>query len=81
MKGERPTFPNLKHELDQPDSILLHWTDEDRSNVNPEATIIGAPLNHTEQLYMDLQRSYVVTRTSVGPYEVPVRDILLTSLP
>ncbi len=62
-------------EFSLPDTKLLRWTDEDRG-AHPEATTLGAPLNYTEQLYMDLQESYVVSKTSVGSYETPVMSII-----
>ncbi|XP_064406599.1 ephrin type-A receptor 4a-like isoform X2 [Halichondria panicea] len=68
VKGERPTFTELMQELSLPDTKLLHWRDEDR-DTHPEANTLGAPLNFTEHLYMDLQESYVVSKNSVGTYE------------
>ncbi|XP_064406601.1 hepatocyte growth factor receptor-like isoform X2 [Halichondria panicea] len=75
VKGERPTFTELMQELSLPDTKLLHWRDEDR-DTHPEASTLGAPLNFTEQLYMDLQESYVVSKNSVGTYETPVMSII-----
>ncbi len=68
VKGERPTFTELMQELSLPDTKLLHWREEDR-DTHPEASTLGAPLNFTEHLYMDLQDSYVVSKNSVGTYD------------
>ena len=41
------------------DSMLLHWSDEDKVVVS-EATILGKSLSFGEQLYEDLQKPYIV---------------------
>ena len=72
MKGERPTFTELMQAFSLPDTKLLRWSEEDRS-VHPEASTLGAPLNYTQQLYMDLQENYVVAKANVGSYETPIQ--------
>ncbi len=44
--------------LSQPDSMLLHWLEKDIL-VHEEAAILGADLEATEDLYKDLQNSYI----------------------
>ncbi len=41
----------------QPDSILLHWIEKDVL-VHKEATVLGADLEVTVDLYKDLQNMY-----------------------
>ena len=70
MKSERPTFTELMQELSLPDTKLLKWSKEDKA-VHPEASVLGAQLNYTEDLYLDLQERYIVDKLTVGSYEVP----------
>ena len=71
MKSERPTFTELMQELSLPDTKLLKWSKEDKA-VHPEASVLGAQLNYTEDLYLDLQERYIVeNKPIVGSYEVP----------
>ena len=37
---------------------LLQWSDEDRA-VHPQASLLGADLSVSENLYSDLQMAYV----------------------
>lgn len=73
VKSERPTFTELMQGLSLPDTKLLKWSEEDKKT-HPEASVLGAKLVHTEQLYIDLQQSYTVSKLSAGSYEVPISN-------
>ena len=70
MKSDRPTFTELMQELSLPDTKILKWTEEDKM-VHPEASVLGAQLHYAEDLYPDLQNSYVVSNKNVASYEEP----------
>ena len=57
----RPTFPEIQVELQRPDFKLLTWTAEDVAAYTEETRTLGAPLEAGEELYTDIQKSYIVT--------------------
>ena len=57
----RPTFPDILTVLQRPDFKLLTWTAEDVVAYTEEARTLGAPLEAGEELYTDIQRTYVCT--------------------
>ena len=54
----RPTFPQLIELLSRMDFELFAWEEEDLSDIDPQAKIIGAPLEVAKNLYAKLQRTY-----------------------
>ena len=66
--SERPSFNDLIQKLSMPDTRLLKWSNEDKA-VHPEASKLGAELEHASELYKDLQTLY--TREA-SPYEFPL---------
>ena len=56
--AQRPSAANISHWLSRPDSQLLRWSDEDRA-VHPRASLLGAELEATVELYKELQESYI----------------------
>ena len=60
--SSRPTFPEIQIEVMRPDFKLLTWTAEDVAAYTEEARTLGAPLEAGEELYTDIQNTYVQTR-------------------
>ena len=56
----RPTFSEILDALLHPENELLHWKARDQ-DVHPEASKLGAPLRAGEQLYPELQNTYMST--------------------
>ena len=54
----RPSFASLHHKLSRPESLLLKWTDGDKTR-DPQSTMLGAPLETASDLHSDLQHKYV----------------------
>ena len=59
MPESRPLFPDILMELQRPDFKLLKWTAEDVSAYSEQARTLGAPLEAGEELYQELQKTYV----------------------
>ncbi|CAI8021504.1 Ephrin type-A receptor 4a (Fragment) [Geodia barretti] len=55
----RPTFPEVQVELQRPDFKLLTWTAEDVAAYTEEARTLGGPLEAAEELYTDIQKTYI----------------------
>ena len=58
--SSRPTFPQLVELLSRADFELFAWEEDDLRNIDPLAKVIGAPLEISENLYRELQNSYVI---------------------
>jgi len=43
--------------LCQPEAVLLSWSEED-TRIHPKATVLGAALETSKDLYPDLQGAY-----------------------
>ena len=54
----RPSFASLHHKLSRPESLLLKWTDGDKTR-DPQSTMLRAPLETASDLHSDLQHKYV----------------------
>ena len=55
---------SLNSILDRPDHDILHWTVADKTSAaNPNSTLLGAPLETSEDLYLDLQQIYLQSTT------------------
>ena len=57
---DRPTFPYIQVELQRPDFKLLTWMAEDVAAYTEETRTLGAPLEAGEQLYTDIQKTYIL---------------------
>ena len=57
----RPLFRQLHTSLQQPDSVLLVWSEEDMTLYSENARTIGATYQKGECLYCDLQKKYCLT--------------------
>jgi len=55
--SSRPTFSWLLQALCQPEAVLLSWSEED-TRVHPKATVLGAALVTSKDLYPNLQGAY-----------------------
>ena len=55
-----PSFSDLSSELSGSECKLLHWSDEDKSEV-PSASELGADLSISKALYRDLQVKFLNT--------------------
>ena len=55
----RPTFPDIQTVIQRPDFKLLTWTAEDVAAYTEEARTLGAPLEAGEELYTDIQNTYM----------------------
>ena len=56
---DRPSICNIIQDLQRSDFHLLKWNAEDVNAYSKEMRTIGAPLELGEELYMDLQYTYV----------------------
>ena len=50
----RPKFSEIFEYLSIHEDILLHWSDDDLA-ISDVAHLLGAPIDETEHLYIDLQ--------------------------
>ena len=57
---DRPALPDVQVELQRPDFKLLTWMAEDVAAYTEEARTLGAPLEAGEQLYTDIQKTYIL---------------------
>ena len=57
-KDQRPSFESLEKSLREPTEKILGWNDSDTQSC-PEAQMLGAPLEHGQKLYRDLQDAYI----------------------
>ena len=55
----RPAFSEIQVEVMRPDFKLLTWTAEDVAAYTEEARTLGAPLEAGEELFTDIQNTYV----------------------
>ena len=55
----RPSFPEVQVALHRPDYELLTWTDKDMTAHTNEARTVGAALEDGEELFTELQKSYI----------------------
>ena len=55
----RLTFSDIQTVLQRPDLKLLTWMAEDVAAYTEEARILGAPLEAGEELYTEIQKTYV----------------------
>ena len=53
----RPNFAEVSSQLSGSEFMLLHWSEEDKSEF-PSATELGADLSLSTELYKDLQVKY-----------------------
>ena len=58
--SRRPTFPQLVEMLSRADFELFAWEEEDLKDSDPQVKLIGAPLEVAQDLYPELQRSYII---------------------
>ena len=56
--ASRPGFVSIVQQLSLPDTKILKWSEEDKAAVHPEASILGAGLDKSVDLYKDLQEKY-----------------------
>ena len=56
--SRRPSFAQLVEMLSQADFELLLWREED-TQIGPQVSVVGAPLEASKNLYSDLQRVYM----------------------
>ena len=56
--SRRPTFAQLVEMLSQADFELLAWREED-TQIGPQVSMVGAPLEASKDLYSDLQTLYI----------------------
>ncbi len=56
-KSSRPSFTEVLEALSEPETDLLCWSVEDTA-VQPQAAVLGAPLEAGVDLYPELQRTY-----------------------
>lgn len=54
----RPSFPTTVQKLSMPDTKILQWLDEDKE-AYPEASMLGAELDKSVDLYKDIQELYL----------------------
>ena len=57
-KAQRPSFEYLVKSLGAPAENILTWS-QNVTQTCPEALILGAPLEHGQKLYLDLQNAYI----------------------
>ena len=55
--SERPTFATLVFKLSQPDCKVLYFLASDEG-IHRQASVLGAPLEAGQNLYLDLQNMY-----------------------
>ena len=53
----RPNFAEVSSQLSGSEFMLLHWSEEDKSEF-PSATELGADLSLSTELYKDLQGKF-----------------------
>ena len=56
--AKRPPFSQISHYLSTSTDILLQWREEDEA-VSVGASKLGASLEEAENLYKDLQDTYI----------------------
>ena len=61
--SKRPTFAQLVEMLSQADFELLLWREED-TQIGPQVSVVGAPLEASKDLYSDLQKLYLQEHTT-----------------
>ena len=54
----RPSFAALLRTFSQPSFVVFHWFDEDKQAGGPQCDVLGAPLEASANLYLDLQHTY-----------------------
>ena len=60
---KRPTFVQLHTSLQQPDNVLLEWSEDERAKYTENARTIGVMYQDGEMLHSTLQKTYVVSGT------------------
>ena len=56
---QRPTFAQLHASLQQPDSALIEWSEDEQTKYSENARTIGAIFQDGEVLHSTLQRVYL----------------------
>ena len=59
---KRLTFCEIIQQLQKSDYHILKWTAEDIKKYNQEARSVGSPLECSQELYKDLQQTYIVIK-------------------
>jgi hypothetical protein len=62
---DRPTFCDITQELQKSDFHLLKWSAKDISSYDKEMRTIGSPLELGEELYKELQSTYIMQTESL----------------
>ena len=57
--SHRPTFTHLLELLSQTEFEIFIWDNKDLIDCDPQVKVIGAPLDVANNLYPELQRSYL----------------------
>ena len=55
---KRITFDNIVGKLSSSSGMILKWKNEDNTS-SPLCSVLGAPLEHGQELYKDLQNLYL----------------------
>ena len=63
--ASRPTFHVLHHALSRDSRRLLSWSKGDTGS-HTQASALGAPLETALELYVDLQRTYIISSSSTS---------------
>ena len=56
--SRRPTFANVLRSLSDNPQTILSWRDVDKA-VHEQASVLGAPLAASQDLYSELQQTFV----------------------
>ena len=57
MASQRPDFATIVQSLSRSDPKLLKWSEEDKT-AHPEATMLGAELDISVEMFKELQNTY-----------------------
>ena len=60
---QRPSFAQLLASLQQPDDVLMKWSDDEQTKYSENARTIGAVFHDGEVLHSTLQKTYLVPKT------------------
>lgn len=54
----RPVFDAVLDTISHPSHVIFRWFEEDKQEAGPQCDVLGAPLEASHKLYLDLQNVY-----------------------